>query len=92
MIKEGFSARLNVIFDIDHTLIYAFDRHTSPSFKPDPATNSHLLRLDGPIDMNLVVRAGVTEMLEKLSSFCTLYAYSHGLKEYVLKILEKVDP
>ncbi len=61
-------------------------------FKPDPATNSYLLRLDGPIEMNLVVRAGVKEMLEKLSSFCTLYAYSHGLKEYVLKILDKVDP
>lgn len=42
--------------------------------------------------MNLIVRAGVTEMFARLSSFCIFYAYSHGLKSYIMKILDKIDP
>ena len=42
--------------------------------------------------MILVVRQGVNEMLKYLSKFCTLYAYSHGLKSYIHKILEILDP
>ncbi len=42
--------------------------------------------------MTLVVREGVYEMLEYLASFCNLYAYSHGLKDYILGILNIIDP
>jgi hypothetical protein len=42
--------------------------------------------------MTLVVREGVYEMLEFLKPFCNFYAYSHGLKDYIEKILEKIDP
>ena len=31
-------------------------------------------------------------MLRFLVPFCTLYVYSHGLKHYIMKILEKLDP
>ena len=31
-------------------------------------------------------------MLDFLSQFCTFYVYSHGTREYVLKILEFLDP
>lgn len=42
--------------------------------------------------MWLVVRYGVLEMLEYLSTFCNFYVYSHGLKAYIDVILEKLDP
>ena len=42
--------------------------------------------------MILIVRQGAIEFLKKLSEFCTLYVYSHGLKEYIEKILEVLDP
>lgn len=31
-------------------------------------------------------------MLKYLSSFCTFYAYSHGLRGYILEILDLIDP
>lgn len=37
-------------------------------------------------------RTGVQEMLALLSEFCTFYAYSHGLKSYILEVLKKIDP
>ena len=42
--------------------------------------------------MWLIVRFGVHEMLEYLSSFCNFYVYSHGFKEYIMEILNKIDP
>ena len=66
-------------------MIYAF--HGVPS-----DMNYTSIKLDNMTEMCLVIRPGVIEMLERLSQFCTLFAYSHGLKDYVLKILEKVDP
>lgn len=42
--------------------------------------------------MTLVIREGVYEMLEYLASFCNLYAYSHGLKDYIMAILNVIDP
>lgn len=43
-------------------------------------------------DMVLVVRQGTLEMLEYLSLFCNLYVYSHGLREYIMTILDEIDP
>ena len=31
-------------------------------------------------------------MLDHLSEFCILYAYSHGLKHYILEVLNHIDP
>jgi hypothetical protein len=31
-------------------------------------------------------------MFEFLLPFCTFYAYSHGLKDYIHKILSIIDP
>jgi len=42
--------------------------------------------------MTLIVRDGVYEMLEFLAPFCTFFAYSHGLKDYILAILNILDP
>lgn len=39
-----------------------------------------------------MVRHGVHELLEFLNTFCTFYVYSHGMKEYIMKILEVLDP
>lgn len=40
----------------------------------------------------VVIRQGVTELLEFLSDFCIFYVYSHGFKEYILKVLDILDP
>ena len=42
--------------------------------------------------MWLIVRYGVREMLDYLSTFCNFYVYSHGFKEYIMEILNKIDP
>eukprot|EP00353_Schmidingerella_taraikaensis_P013096 CAMPEP_0185572736 /NCGR_PEP_ID=MMETSP0434-20130131/4609_1 /TAXON_ID=626734 ORGANISM="Favella taraikaensis, Strain Fe Narragansett Bay" /NCGR_SAMPLE_ID=MMETSP0434 /ASSEMBLY_ACC=CAM_ASM_000379 /LENGTH=99 /DNA_ID=CAMNT_0028188715 /DNA_START=505 /DNA_END=804 /DNA_ORIENTATION=+ len=34
----------------------------------------------------------MTEMFEFLEPFCTFYVYSHGLRGYIDKILEHLDP
>lgn len=40
----------------------------------------------------MYVRKGLNEMLELLGEFCEIYAYSHGLKHYILEVLKKLDP
>jgi len=42
--------------------------------------------------MWLIVRYGVKEALEYLSTFCTFYVYSHGLHHYISEILKLIDP
>lgn len=42
--------------------------------------------------MWLIVRYGVHEMLQYLSTFCNFYVYSHGFKEYIMAILNIIDP
>ena len=42
--------------------------------------------------MTLVVREGIYEMFDYLAPFCTFYVYSHGLKQYIFKILDIIDP
>ena len=42
--------------------------------------------------MWLIVRYGVQEVLQYLSTFCNFYVYSHGFKEYILAILSIIDP
>jgi hypothetical protein len=42
--------------------------------------------------MIVVIREGVRDVLAYLNQFCEFYVYSHGLKSYVLKILQILDP
>ena len=84
--------KLNIVFDIDHTLIFAFDTRFNSSLLPGSTLDTKVLKLSFGPDMTLVIRQGVNEMLEFLSQFCDLYAYSHGQKDYVLKILDLIDP
>lgn len=44
------------------------------------------------MEMTMVIREGVYQMLEFLRPFCKFFAYSHGLKDYVLEILKVLDP
>lgn len=46
----------------------------------------------GNAEFVLIIRDGVIQMLERLQSFCEFYAYSHGVHNYVMKIIEKLDP
>ena len=93
IVAEGLSSRLNVIFDVDHTLIYAFDRFLA-NIVPGTTKDTHLLKLNDArgTEMTLVVREGIHEMFEFLEPFCTFFVYSHGLKSYIDLILDKIDP
>jgi len=44
------------------------------------------------VTMLVFVRQGVLEMLEFLSEFCNFYIYSHGFKEYIMNVLQILDP
>ena len=93
IVEEGLAPRLNVIFDVDHTLIYAFDRGLA-NVMPGTSRDTHLLSLNDArgTEMTLVVREGIQEMFEFLEPFCTFFVYSHGLKNYIDIILKKIDP
>ena len=91
LITNRLSPRLNVVFDVDHTLIYACDRRESRII-PGTMKNTHLLKLSNGFEMILIVREGVYEMLEYLAPFCTFFVYSHGLREYIERILDIIDP
>ena len=92
LVERKVAQKLNIVFDIDHTLIFAFDTRMSTNLPPGSTLDTKLLKLGYGHDMTLVIRQGVDEMLEFLSQFCNLFAYSHGQKDYVLKILDLVDP
>ena len=49
LIEQGLAPRLNVIFDVDHTLIYAFDRYFA-SLMPGTTRDTHLLKLEDQRD------------------------------------------
>jgi hypothetical protein len=92
LVENNLSHKLNLIFDVDHTLIFAFQVGENRTIQPGGAKDTHLLKLPSGMEMTLVVRQGLDQMLRYLSSFCTFYVYSHGLREYILKILEIIDP
>ncbi len=78
LVEKKVAQKLNIVFDIDHTLIFAFDTRFSNNLLPGSTPDTKLLKLNFGYDMTLVIRQGVYEMLEFLSQFCDLYAYSHG--------------
>ena len=43
LIENGYSPKLNIIFDIDHTLVFAFDKMYCPSLLG--SKNVHLLKI-----------------------------------------------
>ena len=99
LIQRGYARKLNIIFDIDHTLVFSLDANQFPQLVGKlPKINicNILLILNvlggGLATMLIVVREGVIDMLEYLSDFCNFYVYSHGMKEYIMKILEVIDP
>ena len=94
------SSRLNIVFDIDHTLIFTIDKKLYPrlDLHPDFKYKKNVQDIviqsgaSAGYEFWLVVRFGVQEMLEYLSTFCDFYVYSHGFYEYVLAILDHIDP
>ena len=50
--------RINVVFDIDHTLIFAMDKRLHPNLK-DKNWEIHEMTLKGGHQMWLIVRYGV---------------------------------
>lgn len=87
------TSKLNVVFDIDNTLILTFDKSLYPElkFKNETAKNIHSLKI-GDAEVWLIVRYGAREALEYLSTFCNLYVYSHGMLDYINAILNVLDP
>ena len=92
------STRLNIVFDIDHTLIFSIDKKLYPRLDLHPdykcfskISQIHEVTIPNGVskgyEMWLIVRYNVPQMLQYLHDFCTFYVYSHGLYEYVMAIL-----
>ena len=102
LVTKGYARKLNVIFDIDHTLVFSIDTKLNLQLASDPhfpkisicMSSSSLSDYlgNGMHEMTIVVRDGVGEMLEFLSEFCNFYVYSHGMREYIERVLEILDP
>jgi len=96
MAKLAPSSKLNIVFDIDHTLVFALEKSAYPNLDHEHGKqwgkNLHTLSLAGGYEMWLVVRFGTLQALEYLSTFCNFYAYSHGLNHYIHAILKLIDP
>lgn len=68
LIDSKVAQRLNIVFDIDHTLIFSQDaRRGSEGFMAGSTHDTHLMRLSHGHEMVLVVRQGTRELLEFLS-------------------------
>lgn len=68
LVDSNVAEKLNIVFDIDHTLIVSYDRRNNKSgFIPGSYPDTHILTLDKGHEMVLVVRQGVHKMLEFLS-------------------------
>lgn len=68
LVDSNVAQPLNIVFDIDHTLIFSTDRKRHDErMKPGSTDDTHLLRLDSGHEMVLVVRQGVAKTLEFLS-------------------------
>ena len=70
--------------------IYTID--LSKSISPKNFTQFFAINSIAGCSMWVIVRYGVMEMLEYLSTFCEFFVYSHGFKEYIMAILEQIDP
>eukprot|EP00347_Sterkiella_histriomuscorum_P000185 403376855 len=91
LIKNGYAKRLNIIFDVDHTLVFSVD-HMSSVVIANDETIPKISMSNGRSSHSVIVREGVTELLVFLSEFCNFYVYSHGLKDYIMKVLNILDP
>jgi len=76
---------------MDHTLIYAINKDDL-SVRQEHLKNVKVIKVMSKYEFVLVIRQGALEMLEYLSLFCNLYVYSHGLRGYIIEILEQIDP
>ena len=97
--------KLNLVLDIDHTLIFSIEKSLYPNLYAEQSKNwpnkIHEIKftmsdehntISKEIEMWIIVRFGVLEMLEFLSSYCNLYVYSLGIKAYIFAILDIIDP
>lgn len=95
LVKMRPSTRLNIVFDIDHTLIFTIDKNLHPrlDMHPDFKDRKNVYSISIPTGPNtgfqmwLVLRYGVIEMLDYLSTFCDFFVYSHGFHDYITIIL-----
>ena len=97
--------KLNLVLDIDHTLIFSIEKSLYPNLYSEQngkwpnmiheikfEMSDELNTISKEIEMWVIVRYGVLEMLEYLSTFCNLYVYSLGIKDYIYAILDIIDP
>jgi hypothetical protein len=86
--------RINIVFDLDMTLVYAEEvekigyytnKNTDTIYTIRPLINERIMSL------KIKLRKFSIEMLKRLSVICDFYVYTHGRTEYaneVLKILK----
>jgi len=91
LVKENLAPRLNLVWDIDNTLIHAQEYH--------PVYHSEFLKLEENrvITVNgtrflLTIRFGAIELLREMATFCNMFVYSKGVRVYIDAILNELDP
>ncbi|TNV79554.1 hypothetical protein FGO68_gene12471 [Halteria grandinella] len=93
LISQGLAQRLNIIFDIDNTLVHSVSASQAPpQLHPDAKRFDQVLSDGQVFHFAVFIRQGVREMLDTLSEFCTFYVYSHGMMDYINNILNLLDP
>ena len=93
------------MIDIDHTLIFSIEKSLYPNLlieqKQKWPNKIHEIKftmsdenntISKQVEMWIILRFGVIEMLDYLSTFCNLYVYSLGIKSYIYSILDIIDP
>jgi hypothetical protein len=84
--------RLELVLDLDHTLVHAAEMARDQR----PAPGAHTFSLVGPGGLEqrfkLKVRDGVRAFLKEVRTFCTLHVYTMGSLSYTRQVLHLLDP
>lgn len=81
MIKQNKFRKLNVVLDLDNTLVHSFTSAEHEKMLKDPRVRKTRQ------GYSLVFRNKLIEFLRYISQFCNLYLHSFGAKSYVHDVI-----
>ena len=85
--------KLELVLDLDHTLVHACELHSDALPPSDAHTFSLRPHLGAPeARYKLKLRDGVRAFLKEARSFCTLHVYTMGSQSYTRQVLSLIDP
>ena len=91
--SHGSGGKLELVLDLDHTLVHACELHSDALPPSDAHTFSLRPHLGAPeARYKLKLRDGVRAFLKEARSFCTLHVYTMGSQSYTRQVLSLIDP